>query len=181
MIKLLEKTYNCYIRFLDNLNYGRISYPYDILYDATLCLKNNITDAKYVQFFENNLVCPIRYPIVITSTMKRMIGWYLSPNGSNTTFIWNEKEVPTNTTYYIDVTAKSGFNYLYFSIPQNVRFTIYNTLDIQLYDSSLPDSASQLFMLTGTTTTSKGATNNVFRKKDVYATSTPTTYKIKIW
>lgn len=181
MIKLLEKAYNCYISFLTNLNYGRISVPYDILYDSILCLKNDITDTKYSQYFQSNLFCPIKFPIVITPTMERMIGWFLNPDPNASTFIWNEKEAPSLTTYYIDVTAKSGFNYLYFSIPQGVNFTIYNTLDIVLFDSQLPDSASQLFMLIGTTTTSKGATNNVFRKKDVYATSSPITYKIKLY
>lgn len=181
MLNLLEKSYNCYITFLDNLNYGRISIKYDILQNSILCLKNNITEVRYVQYFENNLTCKKRYPLNITTEMERIIAWYLSPNPDTSTFIWNEKDAPSLTTYYIDVTAKSGFNYLYFSVPQDVSFIIYNSLDIELFNSTLPDSASQLFMLTGTSTTSKGAINNVFRKKDVYATSSPITYKIKLF
>lgn len=181
MVNLLEKSYNCYMNFLDGLNYGRNSLKYDILQNAILCLKNNITEIRYVQYFENNLTCKKRYPLNITTTMERIIAWYLSPNPDTSTFIWNEKEAPSLTTYYIDVAAKSGFNYLYFSLPQDVSFIIYNSLDMVLYNSTLPDSAAQLFMLVGTSTTSKGAINSVFRKKDVYATSTPITYKIKLF
>jgi hypothetical protein len=181
MLKLLEKAYNCYMSLLFNMNYGKTDTDYCVLYDSVLALDNNITEPKYVQYFENNLLCQTKYPLNITTAMEREIAWFLSPNSTNTSFIWNPKETPTLSTYYVSISPKSGFNYLYFSIPQDVNFIIYNTLDMVLYNSSLIDSADQLFILVGTTTTSKGATNNVYRKKDVYATSTPTNYKISLF
>lgn len=63
MASLLNKSYNSYIYFLDNLNNGNTNYEYELLYQAILCLKNNITDKKYVEYFESNLLLPIRYNI----------------------------------------------------------------------------------------------------------------------
>lgn len=64
MDNLFNSTYNCYIFFLNNLNYGRINQDYSILYDSILCLKENIIDAQYVEYFENNLTCTILYQII---------------------------------------------------------------------------------------------------------------------
>lgn len=57
MDNLLEKTYNCYISYLNNLNFGKTEQNYSLIYGAILVLKYNITDARTVQYFENNLHC----------------------------------------------------------------------------------------------------------------------------
>jgi len=57
MDNLLEKSYNCYIRYLNKLNKGNTEQDYCILYGAILCLKANITDKKYIEYFTNNLNC----------------------------------------------------------------------------------------------------------------------------
>lgn len=57
MDNLLEKSYNCYMRYLNNLNKGNIEQDYHVLYDSILCLKANITDTKYIEYFTNNLNC----------------------------------------------------------------------------------------------------------------------------
>lgn len=59
MRSLKEKIVNCYTQYLTKLNYGIINQDYKILYGAILLVKNNITTKKYVEFFSNNLICPI--------------------------------------------------------------------------------------------------------------------------
>lgn len=56
MDSLLTTSYNSYIRFLSRLNKGRVDQDYSLTYDAILCLRNNIIDEIYVQFFINNLI-----------------------------------------------------------------------------------------------------------------------------
>jgi hypothetical protein len=58
MANILEKAYNCYIRYLSNLEYGKTDQDYKLLYGATLLLKNKITDEKFIQCFDNRLICP---------------------------------------------------------------------------------------------------------------------------
>lgn len=57
MDKLLTKSFNCYMAFLTRLNKGNTSQDYCILYDSILCLKHNITEKKYLEYFTNNLNC----------------------------------------------------------------------------------------------------------------------------
>lgn len=55
MDNLLTKSYNSYLKLLTNMNYGKTEENYCLLYDSILCLKNNITDTKYIQYFINNI------------------------------------------------------------------------------------------------------------------------------
>lgn len=55
--ELVAQCYACYIKLMYQLMWGRFSLDYDILYDALLALNNNITDAKYIEFFKSNLNC----------------------------------------------------------------------------------------------------------------------------
>lgn len=55
--ELLLQCYNCYIKKLSMLKYGRFKIDYDILYNALLAIKNNITDTQYIQFFKSNISC----------------------------------------------------------------------------------------------------------------------------
>ena len=56
MDNLLTASYNSYIRLLSRLNKGSTYQDYSLTYDAILCLRNNITDKVYIQFFINNLI-----------------------------------------------------------------------------------------------------------------------------
>lgn len=57
MNNLLQKTYNCYISYLNNLNFGKVNQKYDLLYGSIIFLKSGITDAKVIEYFESNLNC----------------------------------------------------------------------------------------------------------------------------
>jgi hypothetical protein len=59
MHNLIEQVVNCYIKYLNNLSYGITTQDYKLLYGAILALKNNIKDEKYLEYFKNNLCCPI--------------------------------------------------------------------------------------------------------------------------
>ena len=57
MVNLLLKSYNCYISYLDNLNFGRTDQNYNLLYDSVILLKSNINNPKFIEYFINNLSC----------------------------------------------------------------------------------------------------------------------------
>ena len=57
MNNLLQKTYNCYIFFLNNLNFGKVNQNYDLVYNATLLINSGITEPRYIEYFESNLNC----------------------------------------------------------------------------------------------------------------------------
>ncbi len=63
--ELLEKAYNCYIRFLSNMNYGRYSENYELIKDSIACITEDISDKKFIEYFTSNLTCPIFFPIQI--------------------------------------------------------------------------------------------------------------------
>lgn len=56
MDSLLQKTYNSYIIFLNNLNFGKTDQKYDLLYNSVIFIKSGIIDPKIYEFFESNLV-----------------------------------------------------------------------------------------------------------------------------
>jgi len=63
MNSLLEKTYNSYLHFLSLVNNGRTDQDYAIIYNALLLIKNNISDKKFIQYYESNLLEPITYSL----------------------------------------------------------------------------------------------------------------------
>ena len=63
MNNLLEKTYNSYLHFLSLVNNGRTDQDYATIYNALLIIKNNITDKKFIQYYESNLLEPVTYPL----------------------------------------------------------------------------------------------------------------------
>ena len=67
MNNLLEKTYNSYLHFLSLVNNGRTDQDYAIIYNALLVIKNNITDKKFIQYYESNLLEPIVYPLTFSN------------------------------------------------------------------------------------------------------------------
>ena len=180
---LLEKAYNCFIVYLDRLNYGRTNQNYCLLYDAILTLANDITDKQFVEYFEANLDCGTRYELQITEDMERKILWTL--NSSEIvldTFVWNEIPVPEDGTFQFTTNSLGGFNYLYISIPQGVNSYFFNELNMQIFDSlAAPTAPNQIFHLVGTMTLENGSVNNVYRKDDVYNTYNPVLFKVKIY
>lgn len=57
MDNLIEKSYNCYIFFLNNLNFGKVNQNYDLLYNSILLIHSGITEQRYIEYFESNLNC----------------------------------------------------------------------------------------------------------------------------
>lgn len=179
---LLEKAYNCYIRFLNNLTYGRTNQNYSLLYDAILSLKENITDKQFVQYFENNLTCPKLYTINITDEMARIFAWDLSSSDTSSSFTWHEFGTPTLGDYNFTTNTKYGLNFLYIAVPSGVNFIIYDQLGSRLHDSSLPENAmGQHFEMVGTSKMSSGAINVVWKKTNPFSTTTyPVEFKVKL-
>ena len=182
MINLLQKAYNCYITYLDGLNYGRYSQNYCLLYDSILCLKNVITDEKYIQYFDNNLLCPERFTLNITEQMERIIAWDLSTSYTSNSFVWNDLIAPMLATYTFNTDAEVGLHFIYLAIPQDVNFIVYNSLGFILHDSTKPQTdPGQNFQLYGTAIMSNGSTNNVWRKNDPFDSGREIEFKIKIF
>lgn len=183
MNELLQKAYDCYLVYLDNLNYGNVTQNDCLLYDAILAIANDITEEQYLQYFVANLFCGGKYPLTITSDMDRLIAWTL--NESETVqpdFDWHSLGAPTNTTYPIHTNTEVGFRFFYLSVPQGVNILVTNELDMTLYDSALPvDAQNQLFSLVGTMTMENGQTNNVFRKDDVFNATNSVLFNVKLY
>ena len=49
--------------FLGLINNGRTDQDYATIYNALLVIKENITDKKFIQHYENNLLEPIMFPL----------------------------------------------------------------------------------------------------------------------
>lgn len=97
-------------------------------------------------------------------------------------FNWINLEVEHNTITSFSTYIENTFQFLYISVPQNTIISIFNQIDMLLYDSTLPDSdENQLFYLIGTMVTSRGTTNNVYRKKDQFNTNNPVVFKLKVF
>lgn len=87
---------------------------------------------------------------------------------------WSDIPIIKKSDYYITTNSVDGFNFLYITLPKKLRFSIYNKLNFMLYDSALEDN--QLFL--------KIHENDYFltlRKRDVYNTHNPVTFKITIY
>ena len=78
MINLLEKVINCFSTYLTRLSYGVTEQDYELLYDAVLLLKNNLDEDRYIQYYYNNLQCPVAFKLVISEQALRMISHTLS-------------------------------------------------------------------------------------------------------
>lgn len=183
MNELLQRAYNCYLVYLDNLNYGKVDQNYCLVYDAILTIANNIEEEQYREYFIANLLCGERYPLTITTDMDRQLAWTLNESETVTNmFDWHYLGTPSNTTYFINTNALVGFNFFHLSIPQGTNFMVQNELNIVLYDSSLPASGvNQIFSLTGTMTMPNGYTNNTFKKDDVYNTTNSVLFKVTLY
>lgn len=183
MANFLEKIYNCYLHFLNDIGKGNVNIDYKNLYGSVILQKNNITNKRLVECMSSKLNCPIIYQISDVKMEDKILSWAMSSNTNIlNSFVWNEVQIDSVGTYYITTNSQSGFNFIYISIPQGSNFSIYNSLDIEIFNSTLPQSGiNQLFSLSGTITTSKGGINNVYRKDDVFNTFNPVSFKIKIF
>lgn len=183
MGNLLEKVYNCYLYFINGISKGNIDQDYKNLFGSVLFLKNNIENIRLEQCMETKLNCPIVFPIEQIDTGGRVISWSLSSQDYlNNSFVWNNIAVEKFGIYTINTTQTPGFNFIYISVPQDVNVSIKNSLDIEIFNSTLPQNLqNQLFSLAGTVVTSTGEINNVYKKDDVFNTFNPVTFKIKLF
>ena len=180
MIKLLEKFVNCYNSYLDKLTYGIIPKDYSLLYNSYLLLKTNINNPRYIQYYYNNLKCPIKIKLIVSDDMNRLISYALNPSGTLlNSFSWNEIDITSLRTYSVTNESLSGYNYIYISVPQDLNCAIYDALNNLLFNSAIPGNYQ--FSLVGTTTTSKEKVNVVYKKKNVYNTFNPVTFYVKLF
>ena len=178
--KLEEKVVNCFSSYIKKLNCGKTHIDYCTLYDAVLLLKNDITEQKYMQYYYNNLNCPINIKLIKTNEMDRVIGFALdSAPTVQPTFSWTETDSPTLKTYQITTNSVSGYNFLYISTPPEVDVRINDALGNLLYDSSI--AGDYEFELAGTVTTSKGQENLVYKKKNVYNSFNPVSFNVTLF
>jgi len=180
MNELLEKAYNCYLIYLDKLNYGNVNQEYCLVYDAILAISNNITDEKYRQYFVNNLLCPTKYPLTITSEMNKMIMWTLNSSSNIlNNFNWNNISPTGKNLYEFTTNSVPGFNFLYLSIPEDVSFIVMNELNMVIQNNlKSAGDVNQLFIFIGTSTVN-GKINNIWRKKDVFNSLNKVSFKIQ--
>ena len=182
MVNLLGKVVNCFSTYLDYLTYGVTNQDYNLLYEANLVLRNNITEEKYRQYYYNNLRCSSKIQIDESSTVSDIkLSWVLSENESiNNTFSWNEIDIINNTkTYTINTPVQSGYKFMYISFPEKAKFTIYDELNNILYDSMI--TSVYEFETSGMIETSVGNVNMVYRKKNVFNTTRPVIFTIKFY
>jgi len=178
---LLEKTYNCYLTYLDKLAYGKTDQDTCLLYGAIQLMSNDISSSRYSQFFSENLMCPDRFILNITEDMDKHILWVLDTSAQLGQFNWNDIPAPADGLYEFTTNSVASFNFLYVAVPQNTKITIYNELNMVIYDSELPVNANnQLFHLVGTKTLDNGTINDVYRKDDVFNSTHSVMFKIKL-
>lgn len=96
--------------------------------------------------------------------------WGLSQSETiDENLVWNKIQYNSGTTTTLVNNIVPGYNFLYISVPKDSSLAIYNALNILLYNNLLDDSG-QLFSYIGEYQTPGGATNDVYRKNDVYNT-----------
>lgn len=181
MVKLWEKIVNCFSSYLDRLNVGLANQNYEMLYNACLVAKNNINNPFYIQYFYNNLKCPINIKLTVTNEMHRVISSTLSqsPTVLNS-FNWNEEDITSLKTYSITSDIIPGeYNFFYVAVPQELNVAIYDEMGNLLFNSLI--SGSYQFTLAGTTVTSKGKINAVYKKKNMFNSTNPITFNVKIF
>jgi len=179
MLSLIEKSINCYIQYINNLSYGIQPGNYEILYKSILLLKNNITDAKYIEYFNNNLVCRTTVKLVEQLTNLDVISWAVaeedtlpeSPNFLTTS-------APYAGKYKITTPSVIGYNFLYITAPKHKNIRIYDEMNDLLFDSSYINNE---FVYSGNVITQKGRTNAVYRKNNVFNTLNPIIYYITLY
>lgn len=115
MVNLINKVVNAYKAFLNNLNWGNSKQDYRMLYNATLLLKNDIQDYKYVQYFSNNLISKK----LITIPESTYIYWKVGATAE-----WITIVTPRDYIYYITVPPIMGNNYVYIAFPKTATFSL---------------------------------------------------------
>lgn len=180
MNSLLEKALNCYSTYLTRLSIGKTDQNYDLLYDAILLLKNNVSESKYTQYYENNLTCQTVTRLEEVPEGDKVIGFELSTSETILeSFEWVETPATTLKTYTITTDSVLGYNFLYFSIPSDANVIIYDALNTVIYNSEV-SSPLYAFELVGTALTSNNQINKVYRKKNVYNSNNPITFNINL-
>lgn len=180
MLSLLEKVVNCYKYYLTRLTYGITNQDYNLLYGATLLLKNNITDTKYIEFFNNNLSCQGNIVLLEPEITTDLLAWTLNTSTVvQENFIFNSFPVPIIGTYSITTSSVFEYNFLYLSVPSNKAIQIYDSLSDLVYDSEV--AGAYEFSYVGDLLMSNNKENKVLRKNNVFNSHNLVTYYIKIY
>ena len=181
MVNLMGKVVNCYQTFLTYLTYGITNQNYELLYDANLLLRNEITDEKFRQYFYNNLKCSSNINLNESVTVNnKVISWTLNDSDILTNlFNWSEVNVTAAQTYNINSGSTTGYYYMYLSVPKDTRILIYDELGNLLFDAS--DSNTDEFEPCGMIQTSYGNINTVYKKKNMFNAKNPIVFTIKIY
>lgn len=107
--------------------------------------------------------------------MDSKILWTISPSKNvNNDFSWEDIKLSNKKDYYITNKQINGFNFLYICLPKGLNFKIYNKLNLLLFDST-DQKDEQLFKIIND---DKWL---MLRKKDVFNTNNPVTFKITIY
>lgn len=175
---LKEKIVNCYKQYLTKLNCGIIGQNYCLLYKAILSVKNNISDKKYVEFFENNLNCPITIKLTAMDKIPNVISWVEATVLSNDT-VFTEISAPTAGNYTILTNKVPGYNFLYITAPSDRNVRIYDDFNDIVFDSKA--AGTYQFSYVGNLTTSNGSINKIYRKNNVYNSNVQVPYYINLY
>lgn len=180
MVKLIQKVANCYQYYLNRLSYGITSQNYDLLYNAVLFLKSGLTDARFEEFFTNNLTCVGDIVLPQIDSITSMIAWALNSTGTvDPSTVFMSSEIPDFGTFSITTNSITGYNYLYIAVPKNKNIQIYDQMTNLMFDSTV--SGSYDFTYVENLTMSNQSIDAVYRKNDVFNTYNPITYYVKIF
>lgn len=181
MVNLLSKVVNCYQSYINYLNYGITNQNYEMLYNANLVLRNNITEEKFRQYFYNNLGCDSTITIQESSTVNnKRIYWTINSSPTlNENFTWNEIIVTENKTYNIITNSVVGFNYIYIATPQEDNFILLDEMNNILYDSA--SSGHFEYESSGMIETSQGNINIAYKKKNIYNSNNQVQLTLKFY
>lgn len=161
---LKEKIVSYYKYFLANLNVGLIK-DYKLMYAAIICLKNNIIEEKYLEYFYSNLDCSNKITLPEATYGNITLGI-----GTDDTKFETIKVNGINT-YKLETKPSPGFNFIYLSIPFNIPFRIYDELGIDISDN---------FIFTGKVVQIDNKFNKIYKKNNVLNTVSALTFKIKL-
>lgn len=124
---------------------------------------NDVIGEPYrTSIYYNTTICPIPY---------NWIGISVDPTAYN---IIGEVSITyvENTIIPVNTPIKSGYNYVFLSIPQNKTFSIKDSLGNDITNS---------FVLVGTDDRVIHTINNIYKKTDAFATDLSTTYYLTIF
>jgi hypothetical protein len=100
-----------------------------MLYNATLLIKADIDNIRYIQYFENRLN-PKKF---ITLTEFPKVGLGISKT-VGVPSVFNETYIPEAKQYVLKTNKVMGENYIFFSVPEEFDFSIYDQGGVNITD-----------------------------------------------